>query len=99
VFRILAAAKHFGEDGSIKNVQLCKTNPISEMPKMIVNLIKTMTNNNEPRAVNYSKQTQTKPNYKGRWSRPLDCARGDSKAGSKEAGVCCHFTSLAICLK
>jgi len=29
----LAAAKPFGEDGSIKNVQLCKTNPISAATK------------------------------------------------------------------
>jgi hypothetical protein len=31
----LTAAKPFGETGSIKNNKLCKTNPISEKPKMV----------------------------------------------------------------
>jgi hypothetical protein len=30
-------------------------------PKMVVTLVITMTNNNEQRTTNYSKQTQTKP--------------------------------------
>ncbi|MCX5639111.1 MAG: hypothetical protein NTX52_15660, partial [Planctomycetota bacterium] len=33
----LAAAKPFGEDGSIKNNKLFKTNPISKKPKMKLN--------------------------------------------------------------
>jgi hypothetical protein len=31
----LAAAKPFGEDGSIKNNKLCKTNPISKNQKWL----------------------------------------------------------------
>ncbi len=49
------------EDGSIKNIKLCKTKPISRMPKMVVTAVYTMTNNNEQRTANYSKQTQTNP--------------------------------------
>jgi len=36
----------FSGNRSIKNNKLCKTNPISEMPKMVVTLVKT-TNYNE----------------------------------------------------
>jgi hypothetical protein len=46
---------------SIKNERLCKTNPISERPKMVVTLAITMTNNNKQRTMNYSKQTQSNP--------------------------------------
>ena len=31
--------------------------------QIAVNLVKTMTNNNEPRTMNYSKQTQSNPIY------------------------------------
>ena len=46
---------------SIKNNKLCKTNPISETPKMVVTLVITRTNNNEQRTMNYAKQTQSNP--------------------------------------
>jgi len=49
------------ENISIKNNKLCKTNPISEKPKMVVTLVITMTNNNKQRTMNYSKQTQSNP--------------------------------------
>jgi hypothetical protein len=41
--------------------KLCETNPIFEMPKMIVTAVYAMTNNNEQPTFNYSKRTQTKP--------------------------------------
>ena len=50
---------------SIKNIKLCKTNPIFIYPRWIPNaltLALTMTNNNEQRTANYSKQSQNKPN-------------------------------------
>jgi hypothetical protein len=47
--------------GSIKIERLCKTNPISEKPKMIIILAITETCNNEQRTANYSKQTQSNP--------------------------------------
>jgi hypothetical protein len=46
---------------SIKNNKLCETKPISEMPKILVTTVMTMTNNKKQRTMNYSKQTQTKP--------------------------------------
>jgi hypothetical protein len=49
------------ENVSIKNNKLCKTNPISERPKMVVTAVITMTNNNEQRTMNYLKQTQSNP--------------------------------------
>jgi hypothetical protein len=57
----LASAKPFGEDGSIKNNKLCKTNPIPQHPKMIINAVMTMTNNKKQQTTNFEKQTQTKP--------------------------------------
>jgi len=47
---------------SIKNNKLCETKPISEMPKMVVNAVMTMTNNKKQRTMSYPKQSQTKPN-------------------------------------
>jgi len=49
---------------SIKIERLCKTNPISEMLKTMVNLLKIITNNKKQRTMNCQKQTQTKPIYK-----------------------------------
>jgi len=43
---------------SIKNNKLCETKPISEMLKMIVTIVYTMTNNNKPRTTN----SKNKPN-------------------------------------
>jgi hypothetical protein len=40
---------------------LYQTKPISEMPKMVVTAVMTMTNNNEQPTMNYSKQTQSNP--------------------------------------
>jgi len=37
LFSLLAAAKPFGEAGSIKNNKLCETKPISKKPKMNLN--------------------------------------------------------------
>jgi phosphatidylserine decarboxylase len=37
------------------------SNPISKKPKMVVILVRTMTNNNELRTTNYSKQSQSNP--------------------------------------
>jgi len=48
---------------SIKNNKLCETKPISEMPKMVVTAVYTMTNNKKQRTINYSKQSQTNPIY------------------------------------
>jgi hypothetical protein len=42
----LAKAESVVKNLSIKNIKLCKTNPISERPKMVVTLVKT-TNYNE----------------------------------------------------
>jgi len=56
---------------SINYDKLCKTNPISEKPKMVVTLVITMTNNNEQRTMNYSKQTQSKPILSRAKSRDL----------------------------
>jgi hypothetical protein len=39
------------------------------MPEMIVTAVYTMTNNKKQRTMNYSKQTQTKPNL-NEWLRP-----------------------------
>ena len=49
--------------GSIKIERLCETNPISEIPKMIVTVVYIMTNNKKPRTMSCQKQTQTKPNF------------------------------------
>jgi hypothetical protein len=35
--------------------------PNFQKTEMVVNLVKTMTNNNEQRTMNYSKQTQSNP--------------------------------------
>ncbi len=60
--KIYSCLKVFvAETGSIKIERLCKTNPISEMPEMIVTVVYTMTNNNEPGTMNYPKQTQSNP--------------------------------------
>jgi hypothetical protein len=40
----LAAAKPLGEDGSIKNNKLCKTNPIYKSREMKLTLCPIMTN-------------------------------------------------------
>jgi len=42
-------------------IKLFKTKPISKMPKMVVTAVYTMTNNNEQRTMNCSKQTQSNP--------------------------------------
>ena len=47
---------------SIQTTKLCKTNPISKMPKMNITSVAATTNNYEPRTTNSKKQTQTKPN-------------------------------------
>jgi hypothetical protein len=46
---------------SINNYKLCKTNPISEKPKMVVTSVITRTYNNEQLTMNYLKQTQSNP--------------------------------------
>jgi len=55
------SVKSVVKNQSIKNNKLCKTNPIFRKPKMVVTAVYTMTNNNEQRTMNCSKQTQTKP--------------------------------------
>jgi len=42
-------------------IKLCKTKPIFRKVKNVVTLVITMTNNNEQRTTNYSKQTQSNP--------------------------------------
>ncbi len=59
------------ETQSIKNNKLCETNPISEMPKMAVTLVITMTNDKKQRTMNYSKQTQSNPILSRAQSRDL----------------------------
>jgi hypothetical protein len=59
----LAAAKPFGEDGSIKNNKLCKTNPISKKPKMNLTIYLTKDYGNETATSNAEKQTQSNPIY------------------------------------
>jgi hypothetical protein len=44
-----------------KQIKLCQTKPISEMPKIAVTLIMTITNNKKERSISYQKQSQTKP--------------------------------------
>jgi hypothetical protein len=46
---------------SIKNNKLCKTNPISERPKMNLNLCLTMAYENKSAPLTMAKQSQTKP--------------------------------------
>jgi hypothetical protein len=46
---------------SIKIERLCETKPISEMPKMVITTVYTMTNNKKQRTMNYQKQSQTNP--------------------------------------
>jgi len=40
--------------------KLCKTNPISDMPKILVSLVKTMTNNKKQPTFRCQKQSQNK---------------------------------------
>jgi hypothetical protein len=49
------------ENLSIKNNKLCKTNPISEKPKMNLNHYKTKHYDNKSGLLTMEKQTQTKP--------------------------------------
>jgi hypothetical protein len=46
---------------SIKNNKLCKTNPISEKPKMHLNHYLTRDYENKPPPQSLGKQSQTKP--------------------------------------
>jgi len=46
---------------SIKNEQLCKTNPISEKPKINLNYYKTKYYENKSGLLTMEKQTQTNP--------------------------------------
>jgi hypothetical protein len=43
------------------NNQIIQNKPNFSKPKMVVTLVITMTNNNEQRTTNYSKQTQSNP--------------------------------------
>jgi hypothetical protein len=70
-FSVLSVAKNYVNqcksvksvvrNQSIKNNKLCETNPISKMPKMVVTVVYTMTNNKKQRTANFQKQSQTKP--------------------------------------
>jgi len=57
----LATAKPFDEDGSIKIERLCKTNPISEEPKMNLSGYKIKDCENKSPLWATGKQTQSKP--------------------------------------
>ena len=57
----LATAKPFGEAGSIKNNKLCKTNPISEKPKMNLTFYSTKDYENKSGLLTTVKQTQSNP--------------------------------------
>jgi hypothetical protein len=61
--------------------------------QMAVNLVKTMTNNNEPRTMNYSKQTQSNPilsaealaKADSKWRKP--CLTAGTLTQSGQAGA------------
>jgi hypothetical protein len=57
----LAAAKPFGEDGSIKNNKLCETKPIYEEQEMTLNHYITKDYDNNSPLLMMEKQTQSKP--------------------------------------
>jgi hypothetical protein len=80
------------ENQSIKNNKLCETKPISEMLKMVVRVVKTMTNNKKQRTINCQKQSQNKPKQSQFYPPPADLsgvalaktealAKVDSKGG------------------
>jgi hypothetical protein len=55
------SVKSVVKNQSIKNVQLCETNPISEMPKMNLNPCLTSDYDNKLALLTMKKQSQTKP--------------------------------------
>jgi hypothetical protein len=46
-----------------KRTKICKTNPIKRKLKMLISVTMIITNNYEPRTINYLKRTQTNPNF------------------------------------
>jgi hypothetical protein len=54
------------------------------MPKMVVTAVYTMTNNNEQRTMNCSKQTQTKPKTRSEAEIPTGELLGIHKPGTKQ---------------
>jgi hypothetical protein len=62
------------------------------MPKMVVTAVYAMTNNNEQRTTNYSKQTQSNPIY-GEQTRPKCSRRGRTTRSELACGepACTEF--------
>jgi hypothetical protein len=63
--------RSFSEGGSIKNNKLCKTNPISEKPKMNLNFYSTKDYENKPSLLTPGKQTQSNPISGSLWQKNL----------------------------
>ena len=60
---------------------IMQNKPNFRKAKMTVTLVKTMTNNNEPRAMNYSKQTQSNPILSAEASAKVDSSTAFQKWG------------------
>ncbi len=58
-------AEALAKEESIKNNKLCKTNPISEKPKMSLTLYITNRYDNKPALLTTEKQTQSNPILNG----------------------------------
>ena len=71
------------------NNQIIQNKPNFSKPKMVVTLVITMTNNNEQRTMNCSKQTQTKPNkLEAKRRSPMGELLGILKPGTNQTQSC-----------
>jgi hypothetical protein len=64
LFRLQRTRESYVYEGNFNHFEhkICQTKPNSEMPKMLITLLKTMTNNKKQLIVDCQKQSQTKPN-------------------------------------